>query len=162
MASTKGDRRELCLSWDELKPFAGDPLVGIGAHTISHCNLAKQTVETPSGDGREPRADRERSAAPVLHLAYPYGDRVAAGAREFTLARAAGFKTAVTTRPGMIFRRKCGTHDRAAARLAQRQLPGRTHAAGADLRRRNRDVERFSPVERRNLIPVFPGPHRGG
>ena len=40
---------------------------------------------------------------PVLHLAYPYGDRSAAGAREFALARAAGFKTAVTTRPGMIF-----------------------------------------------------------
>jgi len=39
----------------------------------------------------------------VRHLAYPYGDRVAAGAREFTLARAAGYKTAVTTRPGMIF-----------------------------------------------------------
>ena len=40
---------------------------------------------------------------PVLHLAYPYGDRNAAGRREFALARAAGFKTAVTTRPGMIF-----------------------------------------------------------
>ena len=40
---------------------------------------------------------------PVLHLAYPYGDRHAAGPREFALARAAGFKTAVTTRPGMLF-----------------------------------------------------------
>ena len=40
---------------------------------------------------------------PVLHLAYPYGDRIAAGQREFALAKAAGFKTAVTTRPGMIF-----------------------------------------------------------
>ena len=40
---------------------------------------------------------------PVLHLAYPYGDRIAAGAREFALAHAAGFKTAVTTRPGMVF-----------------------------------------------------------
>jgi peptidoglycan/xylan/chitin deacetylase (PgdA/CDA1 family) len=40
---------------------------------------------------------------PVRHFAYPYGDRSAAGTREFALARAAGFKTAVTTRPGMIF-----------------------------------------------------------
>ena len=40
---------------------------------------------------------------PVLHLAYPYGDKIAAGPREFALARTAGFKTAVTTRPGMIF-----------------------------------------------------------
>jgi peptidoglycan/xylan/chitin deacetylase (PgdA/CDA1 family) len=39
----------------------------------------------------------------VVHLAYPYGDKLAAGIREFRLARAAGYKTAVTTRPGMIF-----------------------------------------------------------
>jgi peptidoglycan/xylan/chitin deacetylase (PgdA/CDA1 family) len=40
---------------------------------------------------------------PVEHFAYPYGDKTAAAAREFALARNAGFKTAVTTRPGMIF-----------------------------------------------------------
>ena len=40
---------------------------------------------------------------PVVHLAYPYGDKIAAGKREFALANTAGFKTAVTTRPGMIF-----------------------------------------------------------
>ena len=40
---------------------------------------------------------------PVVHLAYPYGDRSAAGPREFAMAEAAGFNTAVTTRPGMIF-----------------------------------------------------------
>src|SRR5258708_29292331 len=45
---------------------------------------------------------------PVLHFAYPYGDRIAAGAREFAMAQAAGFKTAVTTRPGMIFRESAG------------------------------------------------------
>ena len=31
------------------------------------------------------------------------GDRTAAGPRESALARVAGYKTAVTTRPGMIF-----------------------------------------------------------
>src|SRR5205085_7970990 len=35
--------RDLCMSWEELKPFADDPLVTIGAHTITHCNLARQT-----------------------------------------------------------------------------------------------------------------------
>src|SRR6476619_176212 len=34
--------RDLCMSWDELKPFADDPLVSIGAHTITHCSLARQ------------------------------------------------------------------------------------------------------------------------
>jgi peptidoglycan/xylan/chitin deacetylase (PgdA/CDA1 family) len=101
--------RDLCLSWEELKPFAGDPLVTIGAHSITHCNLAKQREAVAS---HEIATSRERIESqlqrPVLHLAYPYGDKVAAGAREFALARAAGFKTAVTTRPGMVFPENAG------------------------------------------------------
>lgn len=96
--------RDLCMSWDELKAFADDPLVTIGAHTITHCNLARQSEATASFELAESRARIEAALQrPVLHLAYPYGDRIAAGQREFRLAQAAGFKTAVTTRPGMIF-----------------------------------------------------------
>jgi peptidoglycan/xylan/chitin deacetylase (PgdA/CDA1 family) len=96
--------RELCMSWDELKDFAGDPLVTIGAHTITHCNLAKQTEAMAADEIATGRARIEGALQrPILHLAYPYGDRIAAGPREFALARASGFKTAVTTRPGMIF-----------------------------------------------------------
>ena len=95
---------ELCLSWDELKSFADDPLVTIGAHTISHCNLAKLGEAEAQREISESRARIENALQrPVVHLAYPYGDRSAAGTREFALAAAAGFKTAVTTRPGMIF-----------------------------------------------------------
>ena len=67
--------RELCMSWDELKPFAADPLVTIGAHTITHCNLARQTEETATT--RSPSRARIESALqrPDQHLAYPYGDR---------------------------------------------------------------------------------------
>lgn len=101
--------RELCMSWDELKAFAADPLVTIGAHTITHPNLARQREEEAL---RELKTSRERIEAqlnrPVLHLAYPYGDKIAAGPREFALAKAAGFKTAVTTRPGMIFPESAG------------------------------------------------------
>jgi len=96
--------RELCMSWDELKPFANDPLVTIGAHTVTHCNLAKQTGDVAASEIATSRVRIESALQrPVLHLAYPYGDRIAAGPREFALAQAAGFKTAVTTRPGMIF-----------------------------------------------------------
>ncbi len=96
--------RELCMSWDELKPFADDPLVTIGAHTITHCNLAKQTEAIAAREMAIGRARIESVLQrPVVHLAYPYGDRNAAAAREFALARTAGYKTAVTTRPGMIF-----------------------------------------------------------
>ena len=40
---------------------------------------------------------------PPAHLAYPYGDPTTAGPREFRIAAELGFKTAVTTRPGMLF-----------------------------------------------------------
>ena len=96
--------RELCMSFDELKAFVDDPLISIGAHSVTHCNLARQSPEAAS---QEMALSRERIEEalqrPVVHLAYPYGDKVAAGRREFALAKAAGFKTAVTTRPGMIF-----------------------------------------------------------
>jgi peptidoglycan/xylan/chitin deacetylase (PgdA/CDA1 family) len=96
--------RELCMSWDELRLFADDPLVTIGAHSITHCNLARQAEDIASHEMAIGRARIESALQrPVVHLAYPYGDKIAAGAREFALARAAGFKTAVTTRPGMIF-----------------------------------------------------------
>jgi peptidoglycan/xylan/chitin deacetylase (PgdA/CDA1 family) len=94
----------LCMSWDEMKPFADDSLVTIGAHSITHCNLASQSEAIAAHEMAESRARIEAMLQrPVVHFAYPYGDKLAAGAREFHLARAAGFKTAVTTRPGMIF-----------------------------------------------------------
>jgi peptidoglycan/xylan/chitin deacetylase (PgdA/CDA1 family) len=97
--------RDLCLSWDELKPFADEPLVGIGAHTMTHCNLAQQSEAIARQEMAESRSRIESALQrPVRHFAYPYGDRLAAGPREFALAKAAGFETAVTTRPGMIFR----------------------------------------------------------
>jgi peptidoglycan/xylan/chitin deacetylase (PgdA/CDA1 family) len=37
------------------------------------------------------------------HLAYPVGDPTSAGPREFRIAAELGFRTAVTTRPGVIF-----------------------------------------------------------
>ncbi|WP_458758389.1 polysaccharide deacetylase family protein [Afipia sp. TerB] len=96
--------RELCMSWDELRAFAGDPLVAIGAHTVSHCNLTHEPEEVAR---QEIRLSKERIESalqePVRHFAYPYGDRAAAGPREFATTRAQGFATAVTTRPGMVF-----------------------------------------------------------
>lgn len=96
--------RELCMSWSELKSFAGDPLVTIGAHTISHCNLAR---ESDINAACEMRISRERIESRLQksarHFAYPYGDKTAAATREFAMARELGFTTAVTTRPGMVF-----------------------------------------------------------
>jgi len=96
--------RELCMSWDELKAFAADPLVTIGAHSITYCNLARQSESIARDELTLSRARIEDALQrPAIHLAYPYGDKPAAGPREFALARASGYKTAVTTRPGMMF-----------------------------------------------------------
>ena len=84
--------------------FADNPLVTIGAHSITHCNLAQQSEADAKQELTVGRARIEAALhRPVVHLAYPYGDRNAAGAREFALAAACGYKTAVTTRPGMVF-----------------------------------------------------------
>lgn len=95
---------DLCLSWDEMRAFAADPLVTIGAHTLSHCNLAKEGDADASREMGDSRARIEEALQrPVLHFAYPYGDKIAASTREFDLASTLGFKTALTTRPGMLF-----------------------------------------------------------
>jgi peptidoglycan/xylan/chitin deacetylase (PgdA/CDA1 family) len=40
---------------------------------------------------------------PVGHFAYPYGGPDLVGKREFRIAAELGYKTAVTTRPGVLF-----------------------------------------------------------
>ena len=55
-------------------------------------------------DDDERRRDRGRAGQAARHLAYPVGDASSAGPREFRMAQEAGFATAVTTRPGVLFR----------------------------------------------------------
>jgi peptidoglycan/xylan/chitin deacetylase (PgdA/CDA1 family) len=96
-------RDELCMTWDEIRALAADPLVTIGAHTVNHVMLAKASDEVARAElavGRE--ALEAWLGRPVRHLAYPYGGRDLAGGREFRLAAALGYRTAVTTRPGVL------------------------------------------------------------
>ena len=95
---------ELCMGWNEIGELARDPLVTIGAHTVNHVMLRKV-------DDEAARLEMTMSASVIeaalgtrpRHFAYPVGDRSSAGPREFDLARAVGFDTAVTTRPGVLF-----------------------------------------------------------
>jgi peptidoglycan/xylan/chitin deacetylase (PgdA/CDA1 family) len=95
---------ELCMSWEDLGQLAADPLVTIGAHTVNHVMLAK----TPE---RQARAEMAMSRSVIEaslgvrpdHLSYPVGDATSAGPREFRIAAELGYKTAVTTRPGVLF-----------------------------------------------------------
>jgi peptidoglycan/xylan/chitin deacetylase (PgdA/CDA1 family) len=96
--------RQTCLAWGDLRSLASEPGVTIGAHTISHPILAKQAGKTATREifGCKTVLER-RLGRPIRHFAYPFGDRSAAGAREFRLAWEAGFATAVTSRPGHVF-----------------------------------------------------------
>jgi peptidoglycan/xylan/chitin deacetylase (PgdA/CDA1 family) len=96
---------DLCMDWKELATLAADPLVTIGAHTVTHPILTKLS-------DTDVRAELDNSRSVIeaalgtrpQHLAYPVGDKSSAGPREFKIAKDLGFKTAVTTRPGVVFR----------------------------------------------------------
>jgi len=98
--------RDLCMEWPEIVELAADPLVTIGAHTVNHNILKKMADESAV------RAEMAMSRAVLeaalgkrpQHLAYPLGDPTSAGPREFRIAAQLGFKTAVTTRPGVLFK----------------------------------------------------------
>jgi peptidoglycan/xylan/chitin deacetylase (PgdA/CDA1 family) len=100
----KARTRRLCLDWDGLRSIAADPLCTIGAHTMTHVMLAKSTPIAAELEMAESRAVLEdKLQREIRHLAYPVGDPGSAGAREFSVAQALGFESAVTTRPGMLF-----------------------------------------------------------
>src|SRR5262249_53223921 len=65
--------KNLCMSWDELKAFSADPLVTVGAHSITHCNLARQSEAIAREELTLSRARIEDALQrPAIHLAYPY------------------------------------------------------------------------------------------
>jgi peptidoglycan/xylan/chitin deacetylase (PgdA/CDA1 family) len=92
------------LTPDELRALARHPLVTIGGHTTTHINLAQAPAAAAEQEMRDNRAFlRETLQAPIAHFAYPFGNADAAGPREAALARAAGFRSAVTTLRGGLF-----------------------------------------------------------
>lgn len=100
----QGICRDKCMTWSELAELAADPLVTIGAHTVNHFMLRKMDEETARGEMQMSVSAIERALGKrPQHFSYPVGDPTSAGPREFQIAAEVGFKTAVTTRPGMLF-----------------------------------------------------------
>jgi peptidoglycan/xylan/chitin deacetylase (PgdA/CDA1 family) len=97
--------REAAMTWNDLRGLAADPLCSIGAHTENHYALAALSPCDAAAEmiGSADRIERELGTRPV-HFAYPYGDANSAGPRDFRIAAEAGFKSAVTTRKGLIYR----------------------------------------------------------
>lgn len=97
---------DLCAGWAELGSLAGDPLVTLGSHTLSHPVLARRTAASCADEiGRSRTVLAARLGRPIRHLAYPHGGGSDAGAREYEVAGASGYATAMTTRPGHLSHR---------------------------------------------------------
>jgi peptidoglycan/xylan/chitin deacetylase (PgdA/CDA1 family) len=95
---------EACMTWPEIAHLAADPLVTIGAHTVNHVMLRKVSDDAVRSEMKNSAAIIEAALGMApLHFAYPVGDPTSAGPREFQVAAELGFKTAVTTRPGVLF-----------------------------------------------------------
>jgi peptidoglycan/xylan/chitin deacetylase (PgdA/CDA1 family) len=92
------------LSWSDLRQLALDPLVTIGAHTITHPILSELNAHSAREELAASKARLEEVLGiSVRHFAYPYGGSSACGRREYALAQEVGFKTATTTRPRNVF-----------------------------------------------------------
>jgi peptidoglycan/xylan/chitin deacetylase (PgdA/CDA1 family) len=92
------------LTETELRTLSQHPLVTIGGHTTTHCNLARAPAAAVRAEMAQNRKYlQDLTDTPVLHNAYPFGHAGACGEREAEISRAVGFYTAVTTRPGMLF-----------------------------------------------------------
>lgn len=96
--------QRLSLTWDQIRVMSEDPLVTIGAHTVSHCALNKLSAEEARFEIQESRRIIEAHIGRrVEHFCYPFGSRGEAGAREAAMVRDEGFRTATTTRVANIF-----------------------------------------------------------
>jgi peptidoglycan/xylan/chitin deacetylase (PgdA/CDA1 family) len=101
--------REFCMDWQELADFAQDPLVTIGAHTDTHIMLAKASPEAARADiARGVDEIEKHLGVRPAHFSFPVGDPTSAGPRDFKIAADLGFRTAITTRPGVLFAEHAG------------------------------------------------------
>ena len=116
-----GCTRRTSMTWDEVRQLAAEPLATIGAHTYGHHSLNQLTdseIEIEVHEAR--RALEGEIGRPVRHFAYPFGGRNAVNEREFSLVRAGGFTTMMTTRNANLF----PEHARLADRLPRLGVSG--------------------------------------
>jgi peptidoglycan/xylan/chitin deacetylase (PgdA/CDA1 family) len=91
------------ISWQMLEALRDDPLVEIGAHTVSHARISSLSPTAALAEVQGSR-DRliDRLGVTARHFAFPYGRSGDCGPRDFDIVRKAGFATASTTRKGLV------------------------------------------------------------
>ncbi|MBO6917870.1 MAG: polysaccharide deacetylase family protein [Rhizobiaceae bacterium] len=87
----------------QLKQLSREPLAQIGAHTVSHPNLALLSDEQLKIELDQSRRDIEAmTSVRPTNIAFPYGKLENAGEREFNAAKDLGFDLAVSTEPDVL------------------------------------------------------------
>jgi peptidoglycan/xylan/chitin deacetylase (PgdA/CDA1 family) len=98
--------RSLIMDWTELRTFANDQLCTIGAHTVHHYELAKLPPDQAGSEIEQSlRVLEAQFGKRPMHLSYPIGSKIAAGPREYQMAKDFGLRSAVTTIPGGLYRK---------------------------------------------------------
>ena len=98
-------RERVCMTWDQIGALARDPLVTIGAQSVSHPVMTKLSRQRAERELRMSRAVIESAIGTApKHFAYPFGQPEMAGAREFQMATDLGYLTAMTTQSGVLTR----------------------------------------------------------
>jgi peptidoglycan/xylan/chitin deacetylase (PgdA/CDA1 family) len=93
------------ITWEMLQELARDPLIEIGAHTVNHARISALEPAAALAELEQSRKRlNERLGLDVRHFAFPYGRAADCGPRDFALARQAGFRSAATTRKGLVRR----------------------------------------------------------
>jgi len=96
-------RKRHAITWRMLESLKDDPLVEIGAHTISHARISSLPIPAALHELRDSAARlRQRLGVPCRHFAFPYGRMRDCGVRDFLLTREAGFVSAATTIRGLV------------------------------------------------------------
>jgi peptidoglycan/xylan/chitin deacetylase (PgdA/CDA1 family) len=86
-----------------VKSFCSDPLLSLGAHSMTHRNLARLSPTDLNDEiAQSCKVVSAYAGKPVTSFAFPYGWKSAATEREFSAAKNAGFSVAVTTQPGVL------------------------------------------------------------
>jgi peptidoglycan/xylan/chitin deacetylase (PgdA/CDA1 family) len=87
------------LTWDQIRTLDKSGLITIGSHTIDHPDLATLSVAQQWFEIDQGKLELESQLGhPVYDFAYPYGDY---NQTTLALVKEAGFRSAVTTTPGI-------------------------------------------------------------
>ncbi len=105
----KADFEELCrsvaMSWDEIKMISNEPLITIGAHTMSHLSVKQHGSDLVEYEMLTSKLELEKQIGKeVHHFAYPFGGTFDVDIKDIKIAEHVGFKTSTLNQPGNIFK----------------------------------------------------------